>query len=628
MRFWPIGGSMNRALLAIAFSLSFFSYAGIQSFVTDTRTVHQIFVEAVDEELVQVEGQPFVRLSLRGVYDNLGIEYQEGYPEIPVIRFAIEGEGEIRVEVGPEVEIESKTQAPVIPNIEALPRKSRRSKNLWMAAAGYSDNYFPSETYRIKEVGSRRGRTVRTVTLFPVRYSQGKKRYNLRSQFRVSVDGQKMDLPTREGLLFVVGKEFEQSIALKNYREFKNSLGYDVLQWVVSDDAKNPDAIRAKVKEFYASKPTVLTHLILIGDQEHIPGYQTSRVLGVTDHYYRAIDTDDYEKDLGTPDLLLGRISVSSETDLENILGRSMLYESGGFLNTQWLQRAMTIATDDTANYQESETTLNLLIDTLLSPLHYFGSFPASLPGADKLYAISHKATGDDVVKHLKEGRGFVTYAGHGGTDEWSGPRVTSAMLSELSHPHAIPFVSSHACFTGNFVEDSFAEAWIRNPHGAVAIWASMDVDFWGVGDVFERMYYDNLFKRLAKDFGSLGDKTVRDFWTKFDGEGKSAYYWEDYVTFGDPSISFRMAAPKTAKIQAVNLTACDGIVFSLSQADGQPLPKDTRVAVIAPNHSRTIHYMDGLKQQIRVSRPCGNPLKGWRVVVSGGDVKTVWNTF
>ncbi len=144
-------------------------------------------------------------------------------------------------------------------------------------------------------------------------------------------------------------------------------------------------------------------------------------------------------------------------------------------------------------------------------------------------------------MQSMRAGRVIINYSGHGSTDSWAGPNVSQSNVRSLNHDSALPFVISNACITGDFtVQESFAETWLRHPKGAIMFWGSMDSSYWDEDDILERRMFDGIFRDKIMKFGSITQFALTELWKHYGGSGKSKYYFETYITFGDPSIELR----------------------------------------------------------------------------------------
>jgi hypothetical protein len=177
-------------------------------------------------------------------------------------------------------------------------------------------------------------------------------------------------------------------------------------------------------------------------------------------------------------------------------------------------------------------------------PLGYGGVFPKpNQVGGDRLYAITHKAGNQEVMSSIIKGRSIINYSGHGATTYWDAPRVSQSDVGALNRASSsLPFVISNACITGNYrVAESFAETWQRQEWGAVMFWGSMDSTYWDEDDILEKRMYDGIYTDRKSTFGEITYHALAELWKAYGGANRSAYYWETYIMFGDPSIDLRL---------------------------------------------------------------------------------------
>ena len=62
------------------------------------KTVYEITVEGIDFTPVEIEGKTFSQASFKGISGYEGVKAELGKPEVPVVRFYIDGDGPIQVE--------------------------------------------------------------------------------------------------------------------------------------------------------------------------------------------------------------------------------------------------------------------------------------------------------------------------------------------------------------------------------------------------------------------------------------------------------------------------------------------------------------------------------------------------
>src|SRR5262249_50190068 len=154
--------------------------------------------------------------------------------------------------------------------------------------------------------------------------------------------------------------------------------------------------------------------------------------------------------------------------------------------------------------------------------------------------------------------------------DSWAGPSLSMDDLQQLTNPDAIPVVVANACVTGEFTGDSFAAAWQRNPHGSVLYWGSMDATYWDEDDIVQRQLYDAIFGKHVLNFAAFTEAALAGEWRYYGGADMSKYYWETYVTFGDPTMRMRDRPASEAKVVTARSTADQSVKVTVTDAGGQ----------------------------------------------------------
>ncbi|KAA3596326.1 MAG: T9SS C-terminal target domain-containing protein [Calditrichaeota bacterium] len=126
-----------------------------------------------------------------------------------------------------------------------------------------------------------------------------------------------------QNLLLIHPKEFQES--LKSFISWKEKIGFKVSQTTLSEFGlnPNPEKIKAFLQDKFYSKNDKPDFVILVGNDKIIPTKEN-------DSFYRNLDGND-----SFPEILLGRIPVSSESDLEKILSKIIAYEQSGISENQ-----------------------------------------------------------------------------------------------------------------------------------------------------------------------------------------------------------------------------------------------------------------------------------------------------
>jgi hypothetical protein len=500
------------------------------------RTI-DVSIEALSQKTVVIKKKKYIQYAFVGVGDAAGIHYKVGSPNLPVLRFVTWAKPASVVldQVGRSDATLSEDVLPVLASVPKFPGAEPQVVIDHEAYEGAMDRALPF--YSVQKMGSVRGRAQYLVTVYPLRLK--KAGTELYQHVRISVrDANEVADMRPETIALVVGKKFAASAALGQFVDFKKSAGFDVERIDVTS-TDSAEKIRSALRSVYRAKN--LAAVIIVGDYEDVTSHQSKNIGGVTDHYYACLDVDDYESDIGTADVMVGRFSASSEKTLQNMVDKSMSYADP--TRHHWKEMASFLASDDPSYWKVAEGTHNYVV-ALTDPSGYFGDFPAAdQKGGDLLYAVTHKAKTTQVMKALNAGRAIVNYSGHGSQTYWVAPSVHQSDVKALTND-ALPFVISNACYTGDFREpESFAETWERHANGAILYWGSMDPTYWDEDDILERRAFDGVFKNGLRRFGNITKYAQDEVWKQYGGAGNSKYYAETYHLFGDPSLELRLAA-------------------------------------------------------------------------------------
>ncbi len=586
----------------------------------------QVDIDRIDLKPNKIDGKKFVKASLVGVEGHEGVQYQVGSPEIPVVRFLVAGD-DIKVSAA-EGKIQKSMHAqPLIPNQESAAKiEGEKAQFKWNKSSYEVDSFYPALDYKIEKSGSIRGQQQYLITLFPLKYNPAAKSYEQIKSFKIEVKSQAStkNLKNLNHIVFVVGEEFKENSNLLNYMDLKKSLGFKVSTINVTSE-NDADYIRSEVKSLYDSEVS-LSHVLIVGDAEDVQSHRAEHISGVTDHYYRAIDTDDYEEDINGPDVGVGRISVQTNEQLDDVLDKYTRYQKASFSDEKWLNGVAFLATDD--RHEVAEGSHNYAIDNYTKDLGYVGIFPEEEQlGGDQVYAITHDASTADTHRVIKAGRTIINYSGHGGTTSWAAPSVKPDVVRSIDDPNAMPFVISNACITGKFtVSESFAETWQRHINGAIMFWGSMDNTYWGEDDILEKRMYDAIFKEGFSEFSRITQFALAGHWAHFGGEGRAKYYWETYVTFGDPSVNLRSTYSKQAKFENVQNNYFVGIPeisLVLKDSEGKPA-KNAKVTLVSDELGLSISSFTDEGGQVEFSELEDLTLipGAIKVFANGGNIK------
>lgn len=331
------------------------------------------------------------------------------------------------------------------------------------------------------------------------------------------------------GMLVIVAAPFMGNSKLNEWVQWKTQRGFIVTVENVANIGTNSTAIRNYIKQAYNNWEVPPTFVVLVGDPYYIQapaGYASNNP--ITDLYYSIVDGEEYY----TPDLWVGRISVSSSTQLQNALNKILKYEKAQWTLTEpWYIKASFLTGSD--NYDTTEGTHNYVISNYFEPAEFV---------SQKLYTVTYGATSSDVISAINSGRGWVVYSGHGSDVSWAdGPPISQSDVNSLTNA-VYPWILSFACDTGQYAKpECFGETWQRASAGGVGFLGSSVTSYWDEDDMFEKFIIESFFS-LKKTWtaGMILNGKLK-FFNYYGDTNTTKRYFEMYNLLGDPSTEIWM---------------------------------------------------------------------------------------
>jgi len=339
---------------------------------------------------------------------------------------------------------------------------------------------------------------------------------------------------------------------LQPFIQWKTKKGFKVEEAYLHDPAvgSSRKSIKSYLEILYhqpAEGVAPPTYLLIVGDVENFPLSQSGGQ--ITDLYYATFDgEDDY-----IPDLFYGRISVTSENQLQNVLDKILEYEQYQFPDPSFLNESVLIAgVDGTFAGTHGNGQINYAHD-------YYFNEANGITAHTFLYPESDTSDGR-ILELISGGVGFVNYTGHGVYDKWINPTFHQNDIEDLENQGKYPVMIGNGCETNVFnLGECFAEALLRAPgKGALAYIGCTNDSYWdedyfwsvGVGPIVaEPLYEETTPGFYDKVFHSHNES--HELWTPSLGEmifggnmsvqqsnsSRKKFYWEIYQLAGDPTI-------------------------------------------------------------------------------------------
>lgn len=357
---------------------------------------------------------------------------------------------------------------------------------------------------------------------------------------------------------------------LQPFVDWKKQQGYNVVVTTVGTGgtvANTTTAIKTYTQNLWnaaTAQDPAPTYLILVGDTSTsgdniIANTGESSSAHVTDLTYVRLNGTDY-----LPEMYYGRFSVSSATELTNVINKSITWEKTQMADLSYLGKVVMIAGAD-ASYAPTYGNGQINYGTT----HYFNSTNGL---TSNTYLYPESATSDaTIIANANEGRGYMNYTAHGSETSWADPTFSVSDVNAMTNTGKFGVMVGNCCITNKFNYSSgpcFGEAVIRaaNKGGVAYIGATnnsyWDEDYWwGIGyktpiQAAAHAYsattlgaYDAMFHTHSEaftDWGTtmgeinyMGNTAVQQ-----SSSTRKPYYWEIYSIMGDPSLMPYLKVP------------------------------------------------------------------------------------
>ena len=284
----------------------------------------------------------------------------------------------------------------------------------------------------------------------------------------------------------------EQAQALADYHAEKDGLRSIVVDVneiynEFSTGTPDPTGIRDFVRMVYRRSSGQLKYLTLFGrasfdfrdikgyGQNYVPTYETFdepnwELSFASDDYFALMDNNEGENCNGRVDIGVGRISVSTVEEAENVLRKIKNYDDLVASHGEWKADLLLLADDEKSNYvnysENLEVSLNSLCPALTTKKVYCGAYPLQSTSSGTV----NPGANADLKQAFDQGMLALFYNGHGGVKGLTGESVfANADINALTNFDKMPFVYTATCeFTkyDNPLLVSAGEQLFMNPNG------------------------------------------------------------------------------------------------------------------------------------------------------------------
>jgi len=431
-----------------------------------------------------------------------------------------------------------------------------------------------------------------TIGIFPVKNSiiHNQVEYFNKCKLRIEYEEPKIidDLGTFFDMLIITTDEFSDN--LTRYIEHKNSSIKIMLKTIneIPDIGRDiQESIKLYIK--YAIESYGITHVLIIGDNEDIPG----RLVNVRDIRSFIMDEQSFISDLYFadiynatggfsswdtnnnnifgeyrlfdikpadnidlyPDVYFGRLPCRNENELSICINKIISYEANESYNQNWFSNIVVIGgdtfTEDLAVISEGEYITNSIINEM-NDFNY-----------DKIWGSNGRLNNaKNISLAIENGAGFVAFEGHAGSNSYrTHPEKTrnewipiewyrSYHINSLNNQNMLPIVTINGCNTCKFSVNHSCFGWsfIINPNGGGIATIGMTSLSWiypgifsteGLGGLIHISFYKSYDRNESQTFGELWGNSIIEYLNLHPGEISRYDYKtiESWQPLGDPSL-------------------------------------------------------------------------------------------
>jgi hypothetical protein len=340
--------------------------------------------------------------------------------------------------------------------------------------------------------------------------------------------------------------------AVQPLADYRQSQGHQVAMVDVQDvydefsgGLLDPEAIRAFIGHAYAQWTPAPTYVLLVGDgsydfldhfgygsKNYIPPYldMVDPYLGETasDNRYASVDGDDV-----LPDVLLGRLPVTSATEARTVVGKILDYERDPEPGT-WNARHIFVADDeDWADDfgQSSDVVHNQYITVPSTSRRIY------------LDDLSAEEAHSSALAAWQSGGVLLSFSGHSSWHQWAAENIFDFYdVPGLRNDRRWPVVLSITCFTGYFHHPEYGtldESLLRlNGGGAVATWSPSGLGIATGHNYLHTGFYSAVFDQGIVELGPATGSAKLHLYSQ-------APVYDDlldtYHLFGDPAMALNL---------------------------------------------------------------------------------------
>jgi hypothetical protein len=383
--------------------------------------------------------------------------------------------------------------------------------------------------------------------------------------------------------LIISNRMFESQ--LQPFIAWKIKKGFNVVVAYTDVIGNTNTAIKAYIRNLYnegTPEDPAPSFVLFVGDAQQIPPFQFSG-------HISDLSFCEYTND-NIPEIYYGRFSAQNTGQLQPQIDKTLEYEQYLMPDPSFLGEVTMIAGVDAGmapTYGNGQ--INYGTNTYFNSAHGIYSNTWLYPASDDGGAPAA------IIATVNSGIGFINYTAHGSHDGWADPSFSTTNVNALTNIHKYPLAVGNCCLTSTFGTDystpCVGEAWLQAANkGAIGyIGASnssyWDEDYWwgiGYGPVNSNPNYSQngigAYDGMFHDHGEeLSQYYITNEAVNFcgnlavteSGSSRTAYYWQIYHLFGDPSLMTYLGVPAANAVSHAATILLTATSFTVNAVPG-----------------------------------------------------------
>jgi hypothetical protein len=336
-------------------------------------------------------------------------------------------------------------------------------------------------------------------------------------------------------MLVVATSAYQNTTAFQNWLTWKKQKGIYVDIYTVTSSTAS-STIRTEIQNRYnANHPTFL---VIVGDETVVPAYKTNWSCGssygncINDNEYASIDSDVYH------DMFMSRMSVSSTTELANLVNKVLTYEKYTMSDPTYLNNSLLVAGwDATWTNRVGKPTIQYANNNYYNSAHGINPTVYITTGSGQTAAYNN-------INNV----GFMNYTAHGDIQELADPEFTNSNANSMTNNGKYLWVVANCCLSANWGNSSYSpclgETMIRAANkGAFGYIGSIPESYW-----YEDYYFGvGAFAYVASTVQTPSSTTTGMYDAAFDDTGFNTLNSMPYI--GNVAVTYAHAAGYTSSV-------------------------------------------------------------------------------